>query len=167
MSGIETTIWETEIATFLQRLETVQNDLLALLQRKQKLIADADAEAIKVILPEEEKFLRVLEELMRARASILSRAAESDLPSDSLESLARALPKRSPVRHEIQKSIYRTRLIQFQTLTNWVLTQKSLLCVNQMLDLIAGQGKMPPVYNNGKTNEMRGGNGSLMLDRVA
>ncbi|MGL4943831.1 MAG: flagellar export chaperone FlgN [Thermoguttaceae bacterium] len=164
-SDTTTPNFETEIAAFLQRLAVVQDDALSVLQRKQKMLVAADAEALQQILIEEERLMARLESVLAERQTILEKARDFGIACESLETLSETFPKRSDVRREIHNSVYRTRLIQYQSLTNWVLTQRSLLCVNQMLDIIAGGGKASPVYSHDKKRDHPGGN--IAINRVA
>jgi hypothetical protein len=48
------------------------------------------------------------------------------------------------------------RLLQHHSLANWVLAQRSLLHVAQMLEIIATGGRLQPTYGNGESS-MSGG----------
>jgi hypothetical protein len=43
------------------------------------------------------------------------------------------------------------RLLQNQSITNWVLAQRSLLHVSQLLEIIATGGRLQPTYGEGET----------------
>jgi hypothetical protein len=48
------------------------------------------------------------------------------------------------------------RLLQHQSLTNWVLAQRAVLHVSQLLEIIATGGRLQPTYGDGDTLHNRG-----------
>jgi len=65
--------------------------------------------------------------------------------------LAKALPKagRGPLAAQIRAAAHRTRLLRHSSLTNWVLMQKTLLHLSQLLEIIATGGQFQPTYEKG------------------
>jgi hypothetical protein len=48
------------------------------------------------------------------------------------------------------------RLLQHQSLANWVLAQRSLLHVSQLIEIIATGGRMQPTYGDKESVHARG-----------
>jgi hypothetical protein len=102
-----------------------------------------------------------LERCHERRAELLAQAAGDGLPSDSLRALGSALSKseRKPLDDSIREAAARSRLLQHHSLTNWVLTQRTLLHLAQLLEIIGTGGRTSPTYGKG---EPRGASGALM-----
>ena len=49
---------------------------------------------------------------------------------------------------QVKDSAAKMRLLQHHSLTNWVLAQRSLLHVSQLLEIIATGGRMQPTYGD-------------------
>ncbi|HBT75537.1 MAG TPA: hypothetical protein DEB39_01135 [Planctomycetaceae bacterium] len=160
------TVWETEIATFLKELEQAQDEAMETLRRKQALLASSDTAGLKAIAPEERRVAERLGTCLKKRGELLKIAASEGLNADSIERLVEHFPKNSAVRQQVRRSIRRTRLIQYQSLTNWILTQRSILHLNQLIELIAFKGGSAPTYNRDKKRDTGNGGGNL-VDRVA
>lgn len=145
---VDTPGWDTQIAALLADLSTVQGDLLALLARKREKIAARDSAALELLAPEEAELTERLMNCHHRRQQLLHAAGEQGLPSESLRSLTGALPKseRESLTPEILAARRRSRLLQHQSLTNWVLVQRTLLHLSQMIEIIATGGRMQPTY---------------------
>jgi hypothetical protein len=63
----------------------------------------------------------------------------------------------------IREATNRTRLLQHQSLTNWVLVQRSLLHLSQLIEIIATGGRLKPTYGNGSDRQSSG----ALVDRAA
>lgn len=150
--------WDQRIASLLTDLTSVQNDLLALLGTKRKLIAAGDSEALEALSGDEEQLTERLMNCHHRRQQLLAGAAEQGKPSDSLQSLTASLPRaeRDRLRPEVTAARQRARLLQHQSLTNWVVVQRTLLHLSQMVEIIASGGRMKPTY--GREADARGGN---------
>ena len=48
------------------------------------------------------------------------------------------------------------RILQHHSLANWVLAQRSLLHVSQLLEIIATGGRMQPTYGDSESVHARG-----------
>ena len=158
--------WPLEINSFLSELESAQENAMAVLKRKQEMLASADVEGMKAIAEEEKTAVDRLDACLKRRESLLRTAALTGMPSDSIEQLCRSLPKETGLNERIRRSIQRTRSIQFQSLTNWVLAQRSVLHLNQLLEMIEFKGALAPTYGRDKKKESGNGGGNL-VDRVA
>lgn len=143
------TQWESQIASLLDDLSSVQTDLLAVLEKKrQALISGANEEELLPLQEQEGLLADRLAECQQRRQDMLSSASEEGLPSKDLRTLAKALPKESSNRLQpaIRDGRARTRLLQHQSLANWVLVQRTLLHLSQMVEIIATGGKKSPIY---------------------
>jgi len=142
------TAWESELAGLLTELLTVQDETLEVLARKRQLIVDADGEGLAALGKQEEKLIEKLQQCLERRERLLKRASEEGLPSDSVRSLAAALPKsqRGELTGQVKLAVARSRLLEHQSLTNWVLVQRTLIHLSQMLEIIATGGRLQPTY---------------------
>jgi hypothetical protein len=159
------TCWESELATLLRDLLAVQDELLAILTRKRRLLVDADTEGLAAIARQEEQLIGNLQQCLARREQLLARAAQEGLPSGSIQALSRALPRsqREPVEERVKLAGSRARLLRHHSLTNWVLTQRTLIHLSQMLEIIATGGRLQPTYGE---REPAGASGAL-VDRAA
>jgi hypothetical protein len=106
-----------------------------------------------------------LEECHRERAELLEAAAREGLPSDNVRTLAAALPveHRDAVGSGIEKARQQSRLLQHHSLTNWVVVQRTLIHLSQMIEIIATGGRMKPTY--GETAHAN--SSGALVDRAA
>ena len=157
--------WESEIAKLLTKLSQTQDELLSLLAEKRDLLSDSDVDALAQMQPREEALQQQLQSCHDRRNQLLAAAADEGLPCDSVRSLASALPK--PSRDQIQRDVgeasNRGRLLQHHGLTNWVLAQRTLLHLSQMLEIIATGGRPKPTYSKGESAPTTGS----LVDRAA
>jgi hypothetical protein len=58
---------------------------------------------------------------------------------------------------EVKEAAARMRLLQHHSLANWVLAQRSLLHVSQLLEIIATGGRLQPTYGDTQSVHARGG----------
>ena len=146
------TAWESELAAFLAELSAVQDDTLGLLGRKRRLLVSVDTEGLAAMAPDEQKLLERLQQCLERREQLLARAREQGLPSASITVLAKALPReqRQGLSGPMQTAAARMRLLQHESLTNWVLVQRTLLHLSQLLEIIATGGRMQPTYGRGE-----------------
>jgi hypothetical protein len=158
------TDWEVELAGFLTELSAVQSSLLDLLAAKRQLLATADLPGLEALAPKERELASQLEACQVRRGELLQQAQAQGLPGDSLQSLHAALPARSDgPQVNFRQAAAQTRLLQHQSLTNWVLTQRTLLYLSQLLEIIGTGGRPRPTYCMG---EPQGASGAL-VDRAA
>lgn len=146
------TAWETEIARFLADLTAVQDQTLDTLRRKRHLLVKLDTEALAAMAPEEQKLLDDLQQCLVRREQLLAQAAQEGLPATSLRSLAHALPARDSgaLQGPVRQVTTRMGLLQHESLTNWVLVQRTLLHLSQLLEIIATGGRPQPTYGRGE-----------------
>lgn len=148
--GEETTPdWETQISGLLKDLSSVQADLLVVLEQKRKVLVAGGKEDDLAPLQEQEQLLASrLSECQQRRLEMLAQASEEGRPSSNIQTLAGSLPKKIQARLKpaIRDGRARTRLLQHQSLTNWVLVQRTLLHLSQMVEIIATGGEKSPIY---------------------
>jgi len=142
------TPWESELATFLQRLSAVQARSLDVLARKRQMLVEADAAGLEAVAVEERQLVADLQQCLDRREELLGRAREEGRPSDSIHALAQSLPRDSKrqLLDQVKQTALRWRLLQHHSLTNWVLIQKTLIHLSQLLEIIATGGRLQPTY---------------------
>jgi len=157
--------WETEIAALLSELADVQSALLVLLSEKRQMLATSDHEGLAAMTSREQQLLERLQACQKQRLQLLTRASEQGIQADSIGTLSQHLPSQS--RNRLQASIretsVRARLLQHQSLTNWVLVQRTLLHLSQMMEIIATGGRLRPTYGNGPDRAP----GGALMDQAA
>jgi len=158
-------VWESEIGGLLGELSEVQTALLGTLNDKRQLLATGNVEALSALAPRELELANRLQACHERRQQLLSRACDDGLPADSIQSLSEHLPtdSRNRVNAIIRESAGRSRLLQHQSLANWVLVQRSLLHLSQLIEIIATGGRTKPTYGKGSES---GASGAL-VDRAA
>lgn len=146
--------WEMEIAQLLEELSGAQHELLEVLGEKRTLLARGDVAGLTAIQSREQELVLRLEACQQQRSDLLARAKEHDRPDDSIAMLAATLqgPPRDKLGRQVKESRLRMRLLQNETLTNWVLAQRLLLHVSQMLEIIATGGRLKPTYAEGDSS---------------
>jgi flagellar biosynthesis/type III secretory pathway chaperone len=157
--------WESEIGGLLTELADVQSALLGLLNEKRQLLAGGDRQALASMAGREQQLVDRLQACHVRRQQLLARAHSAGLPADSIRSLSDRLPEesRERVQASVREAAERSRLLQHQCLTNWVLVQRTLLHLSQMIEIIATGGQPRPTYGNGSDRAPRG----ALVDRAA
>lgn len=156
--------FESDIAGLLSELSAVQTDLLGVLSHKRKALAAGDGAALSSTVPQEQDLVARLQACQDRRQRLLTQAASQGLPSDSIKSLSKSLPAstRKRLRGELDEARQRSRILQHESLTNWVLVQRTLLHLSQMIEIIATGGRMKPTYGNGSDRQDQG----ALVDRA-
>lgn len=157
--------WDSELAQLLVRLNSTQQQLLTLLERKRQFLFDRDHQGLASLLPQEEALSEELQACYQQRQELLEQAASAGLPADSIQSLARALPESASqaVPLPVDESIHQAKLLRHQSITQWVVMQRTLLHLSQMLEIIATGGQSKPTYTRDGTTQSHG---SLMDQAV-
>jgi hypothetical protein len=70
---------------------------------------------------------------------------------------------RKNVQASIREAANRTQLLRHQSLTNWVVVQRSLLHLSQLIEIIATGGRPKPTYDKGPGSH----SGGALVDRAA
>ena len=159
------TAWESELASFLTELSAVQDESLEILTTKRELLVAADVDGLAEVTRREQGLIERLQGCLERRAELLERAGQEGLPSESIRSLAAALPdgEKKELTDQLNEATGRTRLLRHHSLTNWVLVQRTLIHLSQMLEIIATGGRMQPTYGQEESVDARG----ALVDRAA
>jgi flagellar biosynthesis/type III secretory pathway chaperone len=140
--------WEAEFADLLGELSATQTDLLAMLAEKRVALMKADGDGLAMVNEREEQLVGRLQQCQDRRLRRLSRAAGEGRAAPNLRALARSL---SPAQHrqlapQIDEASRRARTLQHESLTNWVIAQRTLIHLSQLLEIIATGGRLQPTY---------------------
>lgn len=157
--------WEAELAGLLSELSATQDSVLELLSEKRQLLVKNDLPGLQAMQPREQELIARLQGCHDRRGQLLGKAAEQGLPSDSIRSLAAVVPlaNRQDFSKQVQQAAGRSRLLQHQSLTNWVVVQRTLIHLSQMLEIIATGGRERPTYSKGESGNTTGS----LVDRAA
>lgn len=152
--------WEDEISGLLSELADTQSELLEILSYKQQQLAgksefsvdDADREI---------KLLERLHACHERRSDLLQTAKQKGKPAASLRTLAETLPEpatgKAQFRSRFKQAEQQSRLIQHRCLTQWLVAQRNLIHLSQMLEILATGGRDQPTYGNGPMSTQTGG----------
>lgn len=153
-----TTTWETELATFLTDLSTVQDELLSVLASKRQCMAKRDLAGMQALMQRENELADRLQAVQSRRTELLAAASAQGVACDNLSKLANELPagKREALGKQVKDASWRMRLLQHQSLTNWVVAQRTVLHLSQMIEIIATGGKLRPTYGKSDAALARG-----------
>jgi hypothetical protein len=140
--------WESELGQLLRDLSTAQQELLDVLAEKRRCLAEFDVPGIAALAPREHELSERLAACQQRRLAILAGAAQRGLPAESLRSLVASLPRgdRQPLVQETREATLRARLLAHQSLANWVVVQRTILHLSQLLEIIATGGRLQPTY---------------------
>lgn len=157
--------WENDIAALLDELSSVQSELLNVLNEKRQLLVAGDLEGLTALRPRQQEMIDRLTQCQERRGTLLARAAQEGIPASNVRTLAESLPQseRGRLRAPIKQAAARARLLEHQSLANWVLVQRTLIHLAQMLEIIATGGRLKPTYGR---NQFAEASGSL-VDRAA
>lgn len=139
---------EAELARLLKELSLVQEEMLEVLTAKCDHIADGDLDGINALKQREEALGHRLQACHDQRGALLAMAADEGLPGDTLGSLASSLTAdhASDLPVQVKEASARMRLLRHHSLANWVLTQRSMLHLSQLLDIVTTGGRLKPTY---------------------
>jgi hypothetical protein len=159
------TTWENEVAQLLSDILAVQDDLFLNLAKKRELLIASDMQGLTAIAPEEDLLVGRLQECVKRRELLLSKAGQEGLPTQSIQALTSALPanSRGELPNQLAQASSRARLLQHQSFTNWLVVQRNLLHLSQMLEIIATGGRLQPTYGEGEPVNSSG----ALVDRAA
>ena len=157
--------WESEIGALLAELADVQSALLGVLSEKRQLLAAGDVEALSAMAAREQELADRLQACHDLRQQLLSRADAEGMPADSIQSLSDSLPasSRERVQASIREAASRSQLLRHQSLANWVVVQRTLLHLSQLIEIIATGGRPKPTYGKGSDCAASG----ALVDRAA
>jgi hypothetical protein len=157
------TAWESELAGFLTELSAVQGESLDVLSRKRQMLVTADTEGLASIGEEEQRLIEKLQACLARREELLAKAAQEGRPADSIRSLAKDVSgKHGSLGVRVNEATARARLLQHHGLVNWVLVQRTLIHLSQMLGIIATGAHRQPTYQKGEPVR----SGGALVDQV-
>jgi flagellar biosynthesis/type III secretory pathway chaperone len=155
----------SELASLLAELSAIQTDLLRVLTDKRHRLLTSDTAAMEALRDKEAELIGRLQACQERRQALLAQAAAEGLPASDLRSLADALPasERMALSPRIREAAARMRLLQHHSLTNWVLVQRTLIHLSQVLEIIATGGRLKPTYGKGDSVD----SGGVLVDQAA
>jgi flagellar biosynthesis/type III secretory pathway chaperone len=150
--------FEAEITGLLDDLTSVQTELLEVLAQKRLALTKADMPALAGLQPREVELSNRLAACQDRRAALLAEAKHQGRPSETVARLANSTGsgKTSKLGTQVKETAARMRILQHHSLANWVLAQRSLLHVSQLLEIIATGGQMRPTYGDRESVHARG-----------
>ena len=154
---------EADLAELLSDLSSVQDELLEVLTRKRDRMAASDLAGMAALQPREEQLCQRLQSCQDRRGQLLESAARQGSPVGSLGDLAsmsRSGNQRG-LRKQVKETSAKMRLLRHQSLTNWVLAQRTLLHLAHILEILATGGQLQPTYGKGESAASRG----ALMDR--
>jgi len=159
------TNWESDVATLLSDISAVQADTLELLTQKRHMLAETDLEGLASLATKEDAVVERLQQCLARREEFLSRARREGRPHQSIRELTRSLPRnrREPLLERVDQAQSQARILAHESLTNWVIVQKTLIHLSQMLEIIATGGRPEPTYKR----EASGHTGGSLVDQEA
>lgn len=159
------TAWETEVAALLTELSATQDEVLDVLACKRRCLLAADTDGLQSLEARECGVIARLEACQLRRAELLHKAQAEGLPHDSIRSLTASLPtsgKRELARR-VDDAARRASMLSHESLTNWVLVQRTLIHLAHLLEIIATGGRLRPTYGKGESAPAAGS----LVDRAA
>jgi flagellar biosynthesis/type III secretory pathway chaperone len=156
---------ESEIGQLLADISDAQSEMLQVLGKKRELLMKFDGDGLAHLAPREEQLVEKLQSCLTRRTALLAQANESGRPHGSLRELADVLPGpgRKPLNEKVKKASSQARILQLQSITNWVLVQRTLIHLSQMLEIIATGGQSQPTYEKGAAH----GSSGALVDQAA
>ena len=163
-SGFAAEDWQQPLTDLLADLSKTQDELLNVLTRKRELLVAGDRAGLADLQGEEARLAKQLQQCQHRRQSLLDDAADGGQPVKDLQALAEKLPAtaRASLRPQVRKARSRARILQHQSLTNWVLVQRTLLHLSQMIEIVATGGEKPPTYEKSGPST----SGGVLMDRA-
>jgi len=150
--------WEADVAALLEELSSVQDDLLAVLGSKRAALVAGDLPALAELQVREEQLAERLKACQERRLGLLASARKAGRAGESLGKLAGAAKGagRGKLGEEVKAASARMQLLRNESITNWVLAQRALLHVSQLVEIIATGGRLVPTYGEGESVHSRG-----------
>lgn len=156
MIGVESL--DGDLAHLLGELSLLQDELLSVLAAKRERIAANDLGGLSRLNERASELCDRLEACQSRRQQLLSTARDAGLPAENLGRLQATLPigPREELGKQAKEIGSRMRLLQHQCLTNWVVAQRALLHVSQLIEIIASGGRLQPTYGTEAESASRG-----------
>lgn len=159
--------WDTQLASLLNELSDLQRHSLDVLERKRRALAAADMESLARTTEEEGRIVERLQSFVAKREALLEQAQREGLPCRGIRELATAVGRPGTAqRRQLMEAAGRARLLQIQALTNWMLTQRAVIHLSQLLEIIATGGRSKPTYDKGEPRQCLESCGALVDQEV-
>jgi flagellar biosynthesis/type III secretory pathway chaperone len=163
--------WEHDLTQLLDDLLQTQQAMLELLERKRSAMVRRDLSQIRELQPQEEQLCERLQACQDRRNELLAAARQAQLPDGNLEQLSRGVPlqQADEVQSKLSNASSRAMLLKHQSFTNWIIAQRNLLHISQLLENITTGGRPLPTYGIARvgTSSGRGSGGGFVLDQQA
>jgi flagellar biosynthesis/type III secretory pathway chaperone len=150
--------FESEVASLLTDLSAAQDELIDVLTIKRDCMASGDLEGMQSLASREDRLVSQLQQCHDRRAALLDQAGKAGRPHGNLRQLAASMPaeSRGNLDKQVNTTASRLRMLQHHSLTNWVLAQRSVLHLSQLLEIVATGGRIRPTYDKGESAHPRG-----------
>ncbi|MDR0869529.1 MAG: flagellar protein FlgN [Planctomycetaceae bacterium] len=136
-----------QILNFFKYLTAVQEKTLAVLQQKQSALVKPDRNVLSTLAAEEQEVLELLQQTRNEREQILTAAQQRGLNAGSVQTVCEQVFEQQTEWKPLVDSLQeRSRQIQFASLTNWTMSQKSLVHLTQILEFIETRGEGKTTY---------------------
>lgn len=156
------------ILTFFGELIGTQDRAIDVLKRKQEMLVRPEKEKLESIDREEVAVLAELEQILSSRDAILKNAVEQGSKAETIQLLCEQLfPGRSEWRKLLENAEHRSRRLRFLATTNWTMTQRSIIHLAQMLEMIETKGQGKTTYKPQKGSDTSQSSGGGFVDRIA
>ncbi len=157
--------WESELTELLDELLETQEEMLSLLGQKRQAMTKRDLPKLESLHPQEEALCRRLMNYQQRRSDVLAVAKQAKLPDTDLTQLSKTvlIDKKAPVHSKVKEATERSIRLKHQSLTNWIIAQRNLLHVSQLLEIIATGGNQVPTYGGREESAPNG----FVLDQEA
>lgn len=163
--------WEHDLTQLLDDLLQTQQAMLELLDRKRSAMVRRDLSQIRELQPQEEQLCQRLQACQDRRNELLAAARQAQLPDGNLGQLSRGVPlqQADEVQAKLSSVSSRAMLLKHQSFTNWIIAQRNLLHISQLLENITTGGRPLPTYGISRvgTSSGRGSGGGFVLDQEA
>lgn len=149
-SGESNVAWDTSLAEMLGELASTQDEMLAVLGEKRDCLVRGETARLGDLQDREQRVLSRLQACHDRRTSLLADASAAGLPGSSLRQLAQSMPKSvdGNLGERVKAASAKMDLLRHQSLTNWVLAQRALVHLSQMIEIIATGGRLQPTYGD-------------------
>lgn len=157
--------WEQALTRLLDELLETQQEMLTILDQKRLAMVKRDLVKIRDLQPREEALCQRLQACQQQRDELLASARAAKLPATGLQELSRSVPLQegAAVQEKLASASSRSNLLKHQSLTNWIIAQRNLLHITQLLEIVTSGRPSSPTY--GKTAGH--GVGGFVLDQDA
>lgn len=157
--------WPAATEEFFHELLDAQRVLEGLFRSRSWRVVSPEGVSTSIASPPSEPIER-LHRCYQRRAELLQAARAAGLPNHSLSAVVEALNE-GETKRRLQQLVTEasrgTRQLQLAGVTQWMLAQRSMTHVTQLLEILATGTPQPPTYGNGAVSTARGG----LLDEAA